>query len=101
MTLHPTLPLQQFVDNHLTKQVSSINPSLALNYLHTVIAMVEAGMGAAIVPSFALSARRNHGIIASHLVKPVVHLDAYQTRKGAGSFPQLQKNSHRFYTYIL
>jgi hypothetical protein len=44
--------------------------------------MVEAGMGAAIVPSFALSACRNHGLIVSHLVKPVVHLDAYQIRKG-------------------
>jgi LysR family transcriptional regulator, carnitine catabolism transcriptional activator len=82
VTLHPTLPLQQFVDKHLARAGVTYQPSLVLNYLHTVIAMVEAGMGAAIVPSFALSACRHHRIVAGHLVKPIVHLDAYQIRKG-------------------
>jgi hypothetical protein len=34
------------------------------------------------VSKFALSECRNRGLIVSHLVKPVVHLDAYQIRKG-------------------
>jgi len=82
VTLHPSLPLQQFVDKHLARAGVTYQPSLVLNYLHTLIAMVGAGVGAAIVPSFALSECRNHGLIVSHLVKPVVHLDAYQIRKG-------------------
>jgi LysR family transcriptional regulator, carnitine catabolism transcriptional activator len=82
VTLHPTLPLQQFLDKHLARAGVIYQPSLVLNNLHTVIAMVEAGVGAAIVPSFALSECRNHGLSVSHLVKPVVHLDAYQIRRG-------------------
>src|SRR5262249_13152978 len=77
-----THTLQQFVDKHLARAGVTYQPSLVLNYLHTLIAMVEAGVGAAIVPSFALSECRNHGLTVSHLVKPVVHLDAYQIRKG-------------------
>ena len=86
VTLHPSLPLQQFVDKHLARAGVTYQPSLVLNYLHTLIAMVGAGVGAAIVPSFALSECRNHGLIVSHLVKPVVHLDAYQIRKGGRKF---------------
>ena len=82
VTLHPTLPLQQFVDKHLARAGVTYQPNLVLNYPHTLIAMVGAGVGAAIVPSFALSECRSHGLIVSHLAKPVVHLDAYQIRKG-------------------
>lgn len=102
VTLHPSLPLQQFVDKHLARAGVSYQPSLVLNHLHTLIAMVEAGMGAAIVPSFALSACRNHGLLVSHLVKPVVHLDAYQIRKGGRKFSPVAEEFTTFLkTYIV
>jgi DNA-binding transcriptional LysR family regulator len=58
-----------------------------LNYIHTQIAMVEAGVGIAVVPSFALPECQNRGLTVSHLTNPVVRLDAYQIRKGGRRLP--------------
>jgi DNA-binding transcriptional LysR family regulator len=82
VTLQPSLPLQQFVDKHLAKAGVACQSSLVLNYVHTQIAMVEAGVGIAVVPSFALHECRNRGLTVSHLTNPVVRLDCYQIRKG-------------------
>ena len=82
VTLQQSLPLQQFVDKHLARAGIGCQPSLVLNYLHTQIAMVEAGVGIAVVPSFALPECRSRGLIISSLVNPIVHLDFYQIRKG-------------------
>ena len=82
VTLQSTLPLQQFIERHLAKVGISYQPSLALNYLHTQIAMVEAGVGIAVVPSFVLPECRSRGLMISPLVNPIVHLDFYQIRKG-------------------
>ena len=82
VTLQPSLPLQQFIDRHLAKAGISCQPSLVLNYLHTQIAMVEAGVGVAVVPSFVLPDCQNRGLMISPLVNPSVHLDFYQIRKG-------------------
>ena len=78
VAMQPSLPLQQFVDRHLAKAGIGYRPSLVLNYLHTQIAMVEAGQGIAIVPSYTLPECRNRGLMISPLVKPTVHLDFYQ-----------------------
>jgi LysR family transcriptional regulator, carnitine catabolism transcriptional activator len=82
ITLQPTLPLQQFIDKHLAKAGVAYHSRLILNYMQTLIAMVEAGEGIAVVPSFALLEGRNRGLIFSHLTNPVVHLEIYQIRKG-------------------
>jgi LysR family transcriptional regulator, carnitine catabolism transcriptional activator len=82
VTLQPSVPLQQFVDRNLAKAGISYQSSLVLNSLLTQIAMVEAGGGIAVVPSFALPECRNRGLLISFLVNPTVHLDFYQIRKG-------------------
>jgi LysR family carnitine catabolism transcriptional activator len=82
VTLQPSLPMQQFVDRNLAKAGISYQPSLAVNYLYTQIAMVEAGEGIAVVPSFALPECRSRGLLISSLVNPTVHLDFYQIRNG-------------------
>jgi LysR family carnitine catabolism transcriptional activator len=82
VTLQPSLPMQQFVDRNLAKAGISYQPSLVLNYLLTQIAMVEAGEGIAVVPSFALPECQRRGLLISSLVNPTVHLDFYQIRKG-------------------
>jgi DNA-binding transcriptional LysR family regulator len=51
---------------------------MVLNYLDTVIALVEAGEGIAIIPSFAIPACRNRRVVMSQLTHPVVNLDYYQ-----------------------
>jgi len=82
VTLQPSVPMQQFVDRNLAKAGISYQPGLVLNNLYTQIAMVQAGEGIAVVPSFALQECRTRGLLMSSLVNPTVHLDFYQIRKG-------------------
>jgi LysR family transcriptional regulator, carnitine catabolism transcriptional activator len=82
VTLQPSVPLQQFVDRNLAKAGISYQPGLVLNNLYTQIAMVRAGEGIAVVPSFAFQECRTRGLLISSLVNPTVHLDFYQIRKG-------------------
>jgi len=82
VTLQPSLPMQQFVDRSLARAGVSYQPSLVVNFLYTQIAMVEAGEGIAVVPSFALPECRTRGLLISSLISPTVHLDFYQIRKG-------------------
>jgi len=82
VALQPTTPLQQFVDRYLAKAGVVNSVRVELNYLNTLIAMVEAGEGVAVVPSFALPDCRNRGVVTSRLVSPAVRLDFYQIRRG-------------------
>jgi DNA-binding transcriptional LysR family regulator len=50
----------------------------------TLISMVEAGFGTAVMPTFALVACRRHRVRTDVLVKPKVSMDFYRvTRRGA------------------
>ena len=82
LALQPSLPIRQLVDRHLATAGVVYEPTLVLNYLNTQIAMVEAGMGIAIVPSFALPECQNRKLVMSRLVNPVVPLDFLQIRRG-------------------
>jgi DNA-binding transcriptional LysR family regulator len=94
--LQPSTPLQQFVDRYLSK-AGVVNPQrLALNYLNTLIAMVEAGEGVAVVPSFALPDCRNRGVVTSRLVSPAVRLDFYQIRRGGRKLPPVAEDFTEF-----
>jgi LysR family transcriptional regulator, carnitine catabolism transcriptional activator len=53
----------------------AIHPCGVFNFLDTQIAMVEAGEGIAIIPSFVLPACRNRKLSLSRLINPVVNLD--------------------------
>jgi LysR family transcriptional regulator, carnitine catabolism transcriptional activator len=87
ISLPPSLPLQQLVDRHLAKVGLAYQPYLTVNYLNTQIAMVEAGEGVAIVPSFGPLASRDRNIAMSRLVNPVVHLDSFQIRHAGRKLP--------------
>ena len=71
-------------------------PTLVLNYLNTQIAMVAAGEGIAIVPSFALPECQNRKLITSSLVKPVVPLDFLQIRRGGRKLPPIAEEFTSF-----
>jgi LysR family carnitine catabolism transcriptional activator len=76
-------PIQQFIDKHLARIGVVLDPYAVFNYLDTQIAMVEAGEGIAIVPSFVLPACRNRKLTLSRLVNPVVNLDfSWITNRG-------------------
>jgi LysR family carnitine catabolism transcriptional activator len=75
ISLAPGNLVQQFIDRHLARAGVFLHPRAVFNYLDTMIAMVEAGEGIAIIPSFVLPACRNRKVVLSRLINPVVNLD--------------------------
>jgi DNA-binding transcriptional LysR family regulator len=63
ISLVPGNLVQQFIDKHLARAGVFIHPRAMFNYLDTMIAMVEAGEGVAVIPSFALPACRNRKLL--------------------------------------
>jgi DNA-binding transcriptional LysR family regulator len=96
VALQPTLPLQQLVDKQLARAGVVYQPALVLNYLNTQIAMVAAGEGIGIVPSFALPECQNRRLVTSRLVNPVVRLDFLQIRRGGRKFSPLAEEFTSF-----
>ena len=78
ISLAPGQLVQQFIDKHLARIGVVIHPRAVFNYLDTVIAMVEAGEGIAIIPSFVLPTCRNRKVSMSRLINPVVNVDFSQ-----------------------
>jgi LysR family carnitine catabolism transcriptional activator len=60
---------------------------MVLNALDTQIAMVEAGEGIAVIPSFGLPACRNRKVVMIRLINPVVTLDFHQIRNRGRKLP--------------
>jgi hypothetical protein len=85
--------LQQLVERSLARAGVRCQPAQVVNYLTSQIAMVAAGEGIAIVPSFALAECQKRGLLTSRLTNPVVHLDLCQIRKGPKSSRRLLKSS--------
>ncbi len=96
ISLQPSLPMQQFVDRHLRQAGVVRQPSLVLNYLNTQIAMVEAGEGVAIIPSYGLPACRSRKLVMSRLINPVVPLDFSQIRRGGRKLPPVAEDFTSF-----
>jgi LysR family transcriptional regulator, carnitine catabolism transcriptional activator len=83
ISLPPTNPLQQFIDKHLAQDGGVSVRNVVMNHMVTQIAMVEAGEGIAVMPSFALPACRSRRVAISRLVKPAVTLDFYRIHNRA------------------
>jgi LysR family transcriptional regulator, carnitine catabolism transcriptional activator len=81
VSLDPSYPLQQVIDKHLARAGVVQHPALALSSLTTVIGMVEAGHGVAIIPSYGLGACQGRAVVASRLTNPVVRLDFQQIQQ--------------------
>jgi DNA-binding transcriptional LysR family regulator len=78
ISLVPTNEIQQEVNKHLAQAGVAPPPAGVIHYVDTLLAMVEAGEGSGIVPSWALAACRNRKVVMSRLINPVVNLDFYQ-----------------------
>lgn len=71
-------PVQQLVDSHLAKISRGNEERLTFNNFQTLLGMVEAGFGTAILPSFAVSAVRRMKIDIALLSNPVVPVNFFQ-----------------------
>jgi len=96
IAVRPTIPLQQLIDRHLARAGVAYQPNLTVNYLNTQIALVDAGEGVAIIPSYGQLACRDRSIVMSRLVNPVVHLDSYQIRHGGRKLPPIAEEFTSF-----
>jgi DNA-binding transcriptional LysR family regulator len=57
----------------------------SVSFLATLISMVEAGFGTAVMPTFAVAACRRHNVQVDLLGSPQIKLGFYRiTRRGAG-----------------
>jgi LysR family carnitine catabolism transcriptional activator len=96
ISLPSSIPLQQFVDRYLEKAAVPHQPDLVVNWLSTQIAMVEAGLGVAIIPSYGLPACRGRKVVISRLVNPVVPLDFSQILRGGRKLPAVAEDFTSF-----
>ena len=74
-------PDPQVIDQHLATIGRADAQRPAFNFFGTLISMVEAGFGSAVMPTFALAACRRHRVRTDVLVKPKVGLDFYRIAK--------------------
>jgi DNA-binding transcriptional LysR family regulator len=74
----PDNPIQQLVDRQLLRAGRHKPPEMRFHYYETYIAMVEAGAGVAVLPSFCHPGCRGHKVAMVPLVDPVVAVDFYQ-----------------------
>jgi LysR family carnitine catabolism transcriptional activator len=79
VVLNTASPLQRLIDKQLAR-VPGLRRGPVLNSLDAQIAMVEAGEGIAVIPSYGLPACRNRRVAMSRLINPVVDLDFSQIR---------------------
>ncbi|RZS86486.1 LysR family transcriptional regulator [Pigmentiphaga kullae] len=81
--LPPANPIQRLIEPHLEKIGRGNEDRPSFNFFETLISMVEAGLGTAVIPTFALVACHRHRVATDLLTKPAVSLDLYQvTRRG-------------------
>ena len=85
-------PIQQLVETHLKKVRPGGEERVAFNQFDTLIAMVAAGMGTAIIPTFALLACRRYAVRCDLLVNPSISLGFHRiTRKGREHAPLMEE----------
>ena len=84
-------PIQALIDDQLGRLGRGHEERPAMNLLGTLIGMVRAGVGHAVVPSFALDECLRHGLSIALLVEPAVTLDLFLvTRRGTHAKPAAQ-----------
>ncbi len=71
-------PVQQLVSRTLQRLGRRDPPEMVFNYMDTLIAMVEAGAGIAVIPTFAIPACRGHHVSIHPLVEPSVPVGLFE-----------------------
>jgi len=85
ISLPPNNTIQQLIDVRLREigRANEVRP--VFSHLYTLVGMAEAGLGAAILPSFVRVACERYSVRLDLMVKPQVQLDFYAVRrKGTG-----------------
>ncbi|MBA2962337.1 MULTISPECIES: LysR family transcriptional regulator [Ramlibacter] len=74
-------PIQQLVDAHVHGEGRTADSAPTFNQLHTLLAMVEAGAGDAVLPSFVTPAAGRYRVAVRPIVRPKVPVEFYEITK--------------------
>ena len=97
----PHNPIQQLIDRNLQRFGRREPPDMVFDYFETQIAMVEAGVGCAVIPTFAIPACRQHRIAMHPLTDPMVPIDLCQiTSRGRKQPPGFEDFAGFLKSYI-
>ncbi|VVD82426.1 LysR family transcriptional regulator [Pandoraea iniqua] len=89
ISLPPDNPIQQLVETHLARIGRADEPRAVFRRFETLIGMAEAGLGAAIVPTFTLPACRARAVRWDVLTSPEVALGFHRIVKRGRAKPEL------------
>jgi LysR family carnitine catabolism transcriptional activator len=81
------VPVRDLIDRHLAQAGVDTRSAMVVNALEMLIAMVEAGEGTGIVPSYALPACRRRNVTMTRLINPTVPVDLFQIRHRGRTLP--------------
>jgi DNA-binding transcriptional LysR family regulator len=99
--LPPSNPIQQIIAKQLARVGHQRPPEATVNYHETLIGLVEAGAGIAVMPSSVLPACRTRKVAIEALVGPVVHLELCEIRqRGRALPPEAQEFTDFFKAHI-
>lgn len=85
-------PIQALIEVQLAKIGRANDPGARMNLIGTLIAMVRAGLGHAVVPSFAMEECLRQGLSVALLVHPAVQLDLYLVSRQGGQAKSAAKD---------
>src|SRR6266700_3558293 len=83
----PHNPIQQLIDRNLQRFGRREPPDMVFDYFETQIAMVEAGVGCAVIPTFAIPACRRRRVAIHPLPDPIVPIDLCQIARRGRKLP--------------
>lgn len=79
--LPPLNPIQQLVEQQLARIGRANEARPSFNFFDTLVSMVEAGLGTAVMPSVALASCQRHRVRTALLTRPSVALDIYEIKR--------------------
>jgi LysR family carnitine catabolism transcriptional activator len=88
--------VRSIIEQHLAQAGVPFRGAMVLNRLDTIVAMVEAGQGTGIVPSYALPACQRRRVVMSRLTNPTVPVDFHQIRSRGRKLSQVAEEFTTF-----
>ena len=89
-------PVQQVIDRQFDGIARRGAPAMVFNYFDTLIGMVEAGAGSAVLPTFAVPACLERRVATHPLSDPVVPIELYQITNRGRKLPAAAEGFTRF-----
>lgn len=88
--------VRSLIEAHLSQAGVSARSTMVLNRLDTIVGMVEAGQGTAIVPSYAQPACQHRRVVMSRLTNPTVPIEFYLVRSRGRKLPAVAEEFTTF-----